>query len=73
MTKPQKKKLPNKYLQLTGIAFQMGATIYLAAYLGKKLDEYFQTEKRIYTLIATLLGLLISIWNVLRQVKRVNH
>ncbi len=73
MTKPQKKKLPNKYLQLTGIAFQMGATIYLSAYLGKKLDEYFQTEKRIYTLIATLLGLLISIWNVLRQVKRVNH
>ncbi len=68
-----KKKPHNKYLQLTGIAFQMGVTLYLATYLGKKLDEYFQTEKRIYTIIATLLGLLIAIWNVLRQLKKVNH
>ena len=73
MNSPQKKKQHNKYLQLTGIAFQMGATMYLAAYLGKKLDEYFQTEKRIYTLIATLLGLVISIWNVLQQLKKINH
>jgi hypothetical protein len=35
----KKKKPLNKYLQLTSIAFQMGATIYLAVYIGKKIGS----------------------------------
>lgn len=73
MEKLPKKKQLNKYIQLTGIAFQMGATIYVAAYLGRKLDEYFQNEKKICTLILILLGLAASIWNVLRQLKKINN
>ncbi|WP_298364626.1 AtpZ/AtpI family protein [uncultured Lutibacter sp.] len=73
MEKVPKKKQLNKYIQLTGIAFQMGATIYVAAYLGRKLDEYFQNEKKICTLILILLGLAASIWNVLRQLKKINN
>lgn len=73
MEKLPKKKQLNKYIQLTGIAFQMGATIYVAAYLGRKLDEYFQNEKKICTLILILLGLAASIWNVLRQLKNINN
>jgi len=41
---------------LSGIAFEMGAIIFVCAKAGIWLDEHYQTEKRIYTAIATLLG-----------------
>ncbi|NLP57224.1 AtpZ/AtpI family protein [Lutibacter sp. B1] len=72
MDKPKKKKQLNKYIQLTGLAFQMGATIYLGAYFGKWLDAHFQTSKKTFTIILTLLALLISIWSVVSQLKKIN-
>ena len=72
MTNPNKKKQLNRYLQLTGVAFQMGITIYLGAYFGKKLDAYFQTSTKIFTIIGTLLAMVISIWSVLAQLKKIN-
>lgn len=72
MTNPNKKKQLNKYLQLTSIAFQMGITIYLGAYFGKKLDAHFETEKT-FTIILTLVALIISIWSVLAQLKNINE
>ncbi len=73
MDNPNKKKQLNKYLQLTGVAFQMGITIYLGVYFGKKLDVYFQTSNKTYTIILTLVALLISIWSVLAQLKNINN
>ncbi|MDD3722500.1 MAG: AtpZ/AtpI family protein [Lutibacter sp.] len=73
MDKPNKKKQLNKYLQLTGIAFQMGITIYLGAYFGKKLDAHYQNSTRTFTIILTLVALLISIWSVLSQLKNINE
>ncbi len=73
--KPHKEKnstLKNVAL-LSGIAFEMGAIIYLAAQGGIWLDEHYQNEKRIYTAIATLIGVAISLWVVLRQIKRVKY
>jgi membrane protein DedA with SNARE-associated domain len=72
MDNQNKKKQLNKYLQLTGVAFQMGITIYLGVYFGKKLDVYFQTSNKTYTIILTLVALLISIWSVLAQLKNIN-
>jgi membrane protein DedA with SNARE-associated domain len=72
MDNQNKKKQLNKYLQLTGVAFQMGITIYLGVYFGKKLDVYFQTSNKTYTIILTLVALLISIWSVLVQLKNIN-
>ncbi|WP_457617007.1 AtpZ/AtpI family protein [Lutibacter sp.] len=72
MNKQKKKKPLHKYIQLTGVAFQMGITIYLGTYVGKKLDDYFQSTKKTFTIIGTLLGLLISIWSVLLQLKKIN-
>jgi len=71
MDNPKKKNQLHKYLALTGVAFQMGITIYLGAYFGKKLDAHFNTSKT-YTLILTLLALLISLWSVLVQLKKIN-
>ncbi|MFA5299203.1 MAG: AtpZ/AtpI family protein [Lutibacter sp.] len=73
MTNPDKKRQLNKYLQLTGIAFQMGITIYLGAYFGKRLDAHFQTSNKTFTIILTLLALIISIWSILMQLKNINE
>lgn len=73
--KPRKEKnstLKNVAL-LSGIAFEMGAIIYLAAQGGIWLDEKYQNEKRIYTAIATIIGVAISMWVVLRQIKKVKY
>lgn len=70
----QKKKKPlNKYLQLTGIAFQMGITIYLAVYIGKKLDEKYPNDKNWFTIGMTFLGLIIALYAVVVQSKKINH
>ena len=58
---------------LSGIAFEMGAIIYLAAKGGIWLDGHYQTDKRIFTAIATLIGVAISIWVVLRQLKKIEY
>ena len=71
--KPRKKNNLKNVAMLSGIAFEMGAIIFLAAKAGIWLDEHYQTEKRIYTAIATLLGVAISIWVVLRQLKRIKY
>lgn len=76
MELPKPPKKPNNLknvAMLSGIAFEMGAIIFLAAKGGKWLDAYFQSDKNIYTVIATLLGVAISIWVVLRQLKRIKY
>ena len=55
---------------LSGIAVEMGVIIYLAARGGMWLDAYFQTEKRLFTAVCTILGVALSLWTVLRQIKR---
>ena len=72
MNKQQKKNQLPKYIQLTGVAIQMGITIYLGAYFGKKLDAHFNPSNKTYTIILTLLALLIAIWSVLLQLKKIN-
>ncbi|NOR28855.1 MAG: hypothetical protein GQ540_10065 [Lutibacter sp.] len=72
MNKPPKKKQLNRYIQLTGVAFQMGITIYLGAYFGKWLDAHFQTSNKTFTIIGTLVAMVVSIWSVLAQLKKIN-
>ena len=69
----QPKKQLNKYLRLTGIGLQMGITIYLASYLGKWLDVKYPNENNLYTIILTLLGVAISFYSLLKQVKKINN
>lgn len=73
--KPRKENKNNlrNIAMLSGIAFEMGAIIFLAAKGGIWLDEHYQTEKRIFTAIATLIGVAIAIWVVLQQLKRIKY
>lgn len=71
--KPPEKKDPLRQAAvLSGIAVEMGAIIYLAARGGIWLDAHFQTEKRLFTALCTILGVGISLWVVLKQLKRLN-
>ena len=70
--KNRKKKSLNRYIALTGIAFQMGATIFLAAYAGKRLDAHYQYEKKWFTMVFVILGVVVSLYMVIKQLDRIN-
>lgn len=63
----------NSYIRFSGIAIQMGATIFLGAYLGKWLDGKYPSDKNWYTIGLTLLAVGVSLYNVLRQVNKMNE
>lgn len=69
---PEKKEKNQylKYLVLMGIAAQMGVTIYLAAFFGKKLDILYPNEKNYYTMLLTVLGVFISLYILVKQLDR---
>ncbi|MCK0155950.1 AtpZ/AtpI family protein [Cellulophaga sp. F20128] len=74
--KPPKKNKPSQLknaAMLSGIAFQMGAIIYFANKGGLWLDSYFKTTNEIFMIIATLLGVAISIWVVVLQLKKIKY
>ena len=68
----QENKGKNKFLLLSGVAIQMGATIFLGAYLGKWLDQKFPAEKKWFTLILTLVAVVISLYNIVKQLNEIN-
>ncbi len=70
--KPSQKKPLKNGLILTGIAFQMGAIIYLFSFLGKWLDKTYNQGDKLYVIIATLSGVGISLYLVVKQMNRFN-
>jgi membrane protein DedA with SNARE-associated domain len=67
-----KKKQP-RILTLSGIALQMGITIYLGAHLGKYLDkEYAAPDSRLWTILCTLAAVALSFYNLLKRVNKLN-
>lgn len=71
--KKNKKKQPNRFIALTSIAFQMGITIYLGAYFGKKLDLKYNFNKPYFTIATTILAIATSLYSVLKQLNRLNE
>lgn len=57
---------------LSGIAIQMGVTIYLFVLLGKWIDGKVNSDSKIFLIIFTLLGVSISLYAVLKQIKKLN-
>ncbi|HEY5688935.1 MAG TPA: AtpZ/AtpI family protein [Yeosuana sp.] len=58
---------------LSGIAIQMGVTIYLFVILGKWLDTKFNNDGKLFIIIMTLLGVAISLYAVIKQVNRIKY
>ena len=73
MAQDRKKNPYAKYLQLTTIAFQMMAIMFVFIWLGQKADEKWNTSQtNYYTLLGTLTGLGVSLYIILQQLKRIN-
>lgn len=70
--KNQGEQLRN-FARLSGIAFQMGGTIFVCAYLGKRLDDYYNNEKKWFTMGFVLFGVTASLYLVIKQLNRINE
>ncbi len=58
----------NSYARFSGIAIQMFAIIGLGTFIGVKLDERYPNEHNLYTLILSLLSVIMSIVYVIRRI-----
>ncbi|TWO33956.1 AtpZ/AtpI family protein [Seonamhaeicola sediminis] len=67
-----KKQLKNAAI-LTGVAIQMGVTIYLFVLLGRWLDTKYNHGDKLFIIITTLSGVAISLYAVVKQLNRLNN
>ncbi|WP_317194122.1 AtpZ/AtpI family protein [Hyunsoonleella ulvae] len=76
MSQQDKNQKPKKQLKeiaaLTGIAIQMGLTIYLFVIFGKWLDNKVDKSEKTFLVIFTLTGVAFSLYAVLQQIKKLN-
>lgn len=72
MSKEPKKNNYNKWLSLINIPIQMGAIIFLFSYLGNWLDENHPSPKLYYNKILVMVGVILALYNVIRQVNEIN-
>lgn len=66
------KKQLKQIAALSGIAIQMGITIYLFVLLGKWLDTNYNSSGKAFLIVCTLLGVGISLYAVLKQINKLN-
>jgi F0F1-type ATP synthase assembly protein I len=63
------KKALSGYAKYTGVAFQMMAIIGACAFIGYKIDQYYEHKPQWVTAIACVLGVCLSIYQTIRQLK----
>ena len=67
---PPNKAGNHSILRYTSMATQMAIIIFLGVWGGMKLDQSFQFEKPVMTLICSLLGVVLAVYIVIRDVLR---
>ena len=73
MKKP-KKSLKNslgssrEFIKYTNIAFRMIAIILLGVYGGVKLDEYFELDVAVFTLILSLISVGVAMYVIISEI-----
>jgi hypothetical protein len=58
----------NSYARFSGIAIQMIVIIAIGTFGGIKLDAYFQNKNDVFTIILSLVSVLLSIAYVIRNI-----
>lgn len=66
-TNEEQRNQPKNFIKYSGMAFQMLATIGLSAWAGIKLDEYYKVKNHWFTISLLLLGVVGSIYFVVRS------
>ena len=64
------KKQPNRWLTFSSLAFQIGAIMHGAVWLGQYLDTFYVNQKSLFTLALTVFGLVVIIYLIIKQTKR---
>lgn len=72
MEPEDKKKSTNNFAKYSGISFQMLVTIGLFAFAGHKLDQYQQNKTPIFTAILSIVGVVLSLYQVVKQLNKNN-
>ena len=72
MEKKKKKTKTSKWIALINIPIQMGVIIFLFAYLGDWLDENHPSPKVYYNKILVMVGVVLALYNVIRQVNEIS-
>lgn len=73
MEPEEKKKNINNFARYSSISFQMLATIGVFAFAGYKIDEYRQSKAPVFTAVLSLLGVIISLYQVVKQLNKSNE
>ncbi|MCC9135856.1 AtpZ/AtpI family protein [Pontibacter silvestris] len=58
------------YAKYSGLAFQMIGALVLAAFGGKKLDDYFATGKPWFTIALLLLAVVVSMVTIILSINK---
>ncbi len=66
------KEQVNNFARYSGIAFQMLATIGLFVFIGYKIDQNRDTESMIFSAILGLVGVILSLVQVVRSLNKTN-
>ncbi len=56
------KRAPINYMNYAGMAFQMGILLAIGAFVGKKLDHYFQTSRPYLTALSVVIFLFAAFY-----------
>ena len=72
MEKEPNRNQRNKWITLINIPIQMGVIIFLFSYAGNWLDENHPSPKVYYNKILVMVGVMIALYNVIRQVNEIN-
>ena len=66
----KQKKDASNFAKYSGIAFQMLATIGIMTFIGYKIDDYRASKQPIFTAIFGLIGVVISLVQVVRSLNK---
>lgn len=61
------KKSSNKWLRLSGAAIQMAAVIGLLTYVGVRVDQYFNFDFPLGTLLGSLSGVSAALYIIIKE------
>ncbi len=61
----------NKFIRFSSIAFEMGLIIAAGAIGGHRLDQYFEFEKPILTIVLSLFSIFAALYLVIKRVNNV--
>ena len=67
----KQKKDASNFAKYSGIAFQMLATIGIMTFIGYKIDENRASKQPIFTAIFGLIGVLVSLIQVVRSLNKI--